>query len=110
MLNWTPLHDAAAEGSTDTVKLLLASMAKVNPKDIDRRTALDSAAFNGHKGVAEFLLAHGAEANDHDAIAVGDLDKVEALLKGKPNLASEKDTVGMTPLHWVARLGRKNVA
>jgi len=46
----------------------------------------------------------------HDAAKNGDLAKVQALLKSNPDLVSSKDDRGMTPLHWAASEGRKDVA
>src|ERR1035438_7582111 len=43
----------------------------------------------------------------HDAAANGDLGTVKALLKGNPGLV---DKSGMTPLHWAAARGHKDVA
>src|ERR1022692_742771 len=43
----------------------------------------------------------------HDAATSGDLGKVKALLKGNPDLI---DKSGMTPLHWAASRGHKDVA
>ena len=45
-----------------------------------------------------------------EAAKSGDTDKINAILKGVPDLVSSKDDTGMTPLHWAARLGHKDVA
>ncbi len=45
-----------------------------------------------------------------DAAQVGDLGKVKALLKADPALAVSKDQDGLTPLHWAALQGHKDVA
>jgi ankyrin repeat protein len=46
----------------------------------------------------------------HDAAKQGDLAKVNALLKGHPDLVSSKANDGRTPLHMAAEAGHKNVA
>jgi ankyrin repeat protein len=46
----------------------------------------------------------------HDAASAGDLEKVKALLKANPNLVFSKDTNGLTPLHFAAANGHKDVA
>ena len=46
----------------------------------------------------------------HDAVRDGDLAKVQALLKGNPDLVSSIDQWGETPLHWAADRGHKDVA
>ena len=53
-------------------------------------------------------IAFGGEI--HDAADKGDLEKVKALLKSNPNLASSIDVgSGKTPLHYAARSGHKEV-
>jgi len=53
-------------------------------------------------------LAFGAEI--HDAARDGNVARVTALLKSNPGLVSSTDGEGMTPLHWAAEKGRKDVA
>ena len=53
-------------------------------------------------------LVFGGEM--HDAAAAGDLERVKALLKENPALVFGKDNNGMTPLHWAALNGHKNMA
>jgi ankyrin repeat protein len=80
------IHDAAAAGDLAKVKALL----KDNPdlvfsKNTNGWTPLHIVAFEGHKAVAEVLLANKAEVN-------------------------AKDNKGQTPLHWAASAGSKDVA
>ncbi|MGA2109022.1 MAG: ankyrin repeat domain-containing protein, partial [Syntrophorhabdales bacterium] len=63
--------------------------------------------------VALLALAWGSPAfcgEIHDAAEQGDVRKVEALLKGNPDLVLSKDDSGDTPLHWAALNGHKEVA
>jgi len=66
--------------------------------------------------MAELLRQHGgrlapvAAIAIHDAARDGGLEKVRALLKQNPDLALSKDAEGMTPLHWAAMQGRKDMA
>lgn len=46
----------------------------------------------------------------HDAAKAGNLEQVKALLKANPDLISSKDDNGVTPLHWAAIRGHKDVA
>lgn len=64
--NGQDLIDAAYEGNTETVKILLANGADVNAKDDEGRTALMTVAGEGHTGVAKTLLDHGADINTKD--------------------------------------------
>ena len=70
MEGWTPLMNAATEGSVEITKLLVARGA--NPNHIvtsnlssktHGRTSLMNAAFNGHVEVAQVLLNAGASVN-----------------------------------------------
>ena len=79
------IHDAARAGNLEKIKALL----KENPdlvfsKDNQSLTPLHKAAFHGHKDVADFLLASGAEVNATNA-------------------------AGWTPLHLAAGEGYKEV-
>jgi len=72
-----PLHLAARQGYTDTVKAIIAGGADVNQLTIgDKSSALLVATMNGNFDVAKYLLESGAD----------------------PNLASEN---GATPLYDV---------
>jgi cytohesin len=46
----------------------------------------------------------------HNAAASGDMEKVKALLKDNPELASRTDANGLTPLHYAAAADQKDVA
>jgi ankyrin repeat protein len=84
--NCGEIHQAAWVGDLARVRLLLKSnpdlaFSKNNHAD----TPLHFAAFNGHKDVAELLLASNADVN-----------------------ATDKD--GWTPLHFAADKGHKDIA
>lgn len=68
--NATPLHDAAAHGHAEVVKVLLANKAIVDAKDNGGQTPLYFAAGEGHKEIVELLLAKGADIN----VTVGKVD------------------------------------
>ena len=56
------IHDAAASGDVHLVEeLAKSSSLLVNVTDSDRLTPLDYAVINGHIGIAELLLRHGAD-------------------------------------------------
>ena len=65
----------------------IARLADVNAKGPGGETPLHSAAFEGHKEIAELLIAKGADVN-----------------------AKKKDKIGLTPLHIAAVAGHKEVA
>jgi ankyrin repeat protein len=136
---WTPLHFAAAYGYTNVVKLLLVNKANVNDKDNDDRTPLHyaagwgfqcaarpvypevpnlhNAAIHGYNGVAELLLADGAEVNAKDncgdtplhlAALRGHKDMAELLLTNKAEV-NMGDNDGFTPLHLAMATGHRDL-
>ncbi|XP_066577107.1 transient receptor potential cation channel subfamily A member 1b [Amia ocellicauda] len=86
---WTCLHYAAAEGYTQTMKILLATNINLMDKaDEDGNTALHLAAKEGHAAAVKMLLSKGAafllnksEASFlHEAIHRGRKDVVFAVI------------------------------
>jgi ankyrin repeat protein len=64
----TYLHCASAAGDLEAVKLLTETLrAKINPVNVDGRTALILASCNGHPAIVEHLLRCGADPNIQDA-------------------------------------------
>jgi ankyrin repeat protein len=61
------LHQAAADGEIERVKLLISEGADVNVKNDEGLTPLHCAAREGHKEIVELLLAHDADVNIGDA-------------------------------------------
>ena len=113
------LLSAAKAGDLEKVKALLKGEPKlVFSTDTNGMTALHLAAHNGHKDMAEFLLASKAkvEAKNnngatplHSAAAFGDKDTAKLLLANKAEVDAEAND-GRTPLHWAAFPENKHVA
>ncbi len=87
----TALHNAASNGHTEVVELLLAAGAAPNARALSNATALFCAAGAGHTAIVRRLLAVGAEVGVaagagatalHAAAGAGHLPVVEALLDG----------------------------
>ena len=131
----TPSHDAASAGHQDVAELLLASKAEPNAKGNLGPTPSLVAAASDHKDVAELPAQQGGQeistpiqpaptasgkrgtsdtamvtGEIYDAAGVGNLAKVQALLKSNPDLVSSKDNQYRTPLHYAADSGQKAVA
>jgi ankyrin repeat protein len=87
-------------------------------KSREGTTPLHLAAANGHRDVAELLLANKADVNAKDIMGAtpldhaagnGRKDTAELLLANKADV-NAKDHVGGTPLHYAAGKGHKDVA
>jgi hypothetical protein len=107
------------------VEKALANGASVNaidekglsPLGLTGLTPLGLAAAYGHKTVAEFLLAHGADLAVGDALELtplhlaaeyGSVDVAKLLLDRGADI-DRRDMLGATPLAWAALQGHKDV-
>jgi len=87
------------------MKNMVSSFSWLCDFPIPRRVAVTLVAL---AALAWSSLAFSAEI--HEAVRSGDLAKVQALVKAHPDLVFSKDFEGMTPLHWAAFMGHKDVA
>jgi len=104
------LHEAAADGDIEQVKLLIAKGADVNAKDRDGRTALFIAAVWDCKDIAKLLIAAGANVNAtenressaplHYAVLHKNSKEVVSLLISKGADVNLTDEENRTPLHF----------
>jgi len=114
------IHDAAAAGDIDAVKQHIAAGADVNENVLS--TPLHAAALNGHKEIAELLIAKGADVDAKDALGNTPLYNTisfNAALDGYKEIAellihnsadvNAQDKNGNTPLHEAATSGLKEV-
>jgi TonB family protein len=112
------IYDAATTGDLAKAKALLKNNAVLVYSRLNNgRTPLHNAAQNGHKDVAELLLANKAEVNVKDnsgytalhmAARYGHKGVVELLLANKADV-NAKGVAGDTPLHVAAADGHKEV-
>jgi len=114
---WT-LEEAAAGGRIDKVKLLISKQ----PNSIDKakmETALCRACENGHKEVAELLIARGVDVNAKPAggdtplhyvvrSGKGGNDIIELLI-AKGADVNVKNNAGQTPVDVAAKRRRKEL-
>lgn len=104
-----PLGQAVQSGHREAVRLLVEAGAPLETRDSRGWTPLMHASFAGQFGVAEQLLALGAQSALPDATARGDLARMSAhLAEGAP--ADQPDPRGHTPLYHAARWGQLEAA
>ncbi len=113
------LYNAAAEGDTNRVKLLLEAGANVNYKiDYGKKTPLIIAAENGHTEIVELLLTSGAKVNlrneyDESALIVainnGHAQIAKLLINHQADLNTTFGTYRTTPLIWAAEKGHTEI-
>lgn len=119
----TPLHETAQEGCLNAAKLLVSKGADINAKSGNNKTPLDYAVrpvwdvdvygwpqdrIGRRKEVAAYLLECGSVYTIFDIAWLGDLKRVEELIKGAPSLVnaqSDKET----PLFAAIRGGNAEV-
>jgi len=113
----TPLLEAAKNGHTDIVRLLLDKGAKPNISDKYGDSPLMAAALKGHKEVVKLLIEKGADPNMidcdeyaalHYAVSMGHNDVIQMLLDNgaDPNMT---DCDEYAALHCAARMGHNDV-
>ena len=100
---WTgsvdPLTIAAVSGRLAIVRLLVARGASLATRP-GRASIVVVAAIEGHRDVVDALVAAGAEIDLFAACALGDVPKVDALLRDNASLVHARTEDGKTPLHF----------
>ena len=114
----TPLHSAALKGSSEAVRLLIDSGAKVDEADNKDWTPLHVACQHGHTAVVEILIRAGADPNKlismgrnalHLAAFEGRVQIAEMLLENSVKVhVPDKDL--WTPLHLATQEGKTPIA
>ena len=110
--------DAAGHGRIEAVKQHIAAGTDVNAKDILPWTPLHRAAEYGHKQIAELLIVNGADLEAKTPIdemtpligaLMGDHTELVELLIKKGADVNAKDKNGVSPLHFAAKRGHKEI-
>jgi ankyrin repeat protein len=111
------LHQAAADGDIEQVKLLISKETDINLTDDYGQTPLHCAVVKGHKNIVEFLLTKGARIDPKDnagrtplhyAASAGHTDVAQIILdKGASINAVDKED--WTPLHYATRMRNKAI-
>jgi len=101
------LHQAAADGNIEHVKLLISEGADVNAIDQRGWTPALAALYGGQLAVTDLLLEEGADTNTpHLAAYTGDLRGIKSLLEKDAPVDS---LGGLTLLHAAAAGGHTDV-
>jgi len=119
ILDWTPLHYAAAKPSLHALQVLLTCRADINigAQDIRGQTPLHCACRHDNVSAVQSLLREGAEINIQDADGIAPLHNV-AICGGKDVMqllveagadVNVVDGLGNTPLHWAAYEGHTDL-
>ncbi|KAK6719619.1 hypothetical protein SNK05_002750 [Fusarium graminearum] len=117
ILDWTPLHYAAAKPSIAALRELLTNRANVNIRDIRGRTPLHYACRHSDAQVVQSLLREGATINIqdtdgmapiHHAAMHGHGPAIHSLIEAGTDV-NLVDALGNTPLFWAAYKGHSGL-
>jgi ankyrin repeat protein len=104
----TPLMYAARAGHVEVVKLLLKKGADVNAMDRTRATAMTWSCRSGHRDIVRLLTGHGAQMTLTDAAYLGDVERVQRLIR-EGLFVDSNGAYGQTPLMVAAERGHLEV-
>src|SRR5512135_3096541 len=83
--------------------------ALVNARDENGLSAVLTAAYYQEPDIARLLVQRGAELNVFEACAVGELPRVQALVKQQPDLINAYAPDGFQPLGLAAFFGHTDM-
>ena len=113
--NATPLHFAAMHGDLETIRLLVEAGADINGNGDDYEVGVLGWATcfrQVREGVAQYLLAHGAQMNLWTAIALDRVDDVYDIITHEMSVLGSRMTRNQhrrTPLHHAAAKNRARI-
>lgn len=104
----TLLHYCAAHDQQFCLQALLQAGADVHARNGMKWTALHYACTKKAPACAKILIEHGAVDDIFTAIIADDADLCRRYLRA-PSAINKTDGLGCTPLHWAARLDRRQL-
>lgn len=94
------VFDAMEAGDLESLRTLVSeNPAAASARDPDGLSAVLHALYRGRGEMVAVLLAMGPELDVFDASAVGDTERVRALLHAEPELMNTWSADGFNPLH-----------
>jgi ankyrin repeat protein len=102
----TALHVAVENGRADVAAMLLRMGADPNhPSDMyDGWTPLLIAAGRQSRALVELLLSHGANVDAWEAAAIGDVERLEAIITAQRGVVRARRANDAPPLHFAATI------
>jgi uncharacterized protein len=101
------LLNAVKSGDKATVlSALTADPTLVNAEGETGESPVMSALYHGRREILELLLLHGAVLNVSEAAALGDVERLAALLDADPAGLHSVSIDGWTPLHLASFFGQ----
>ncbi|PKX95144.1 ankyrin repeat protein [Aspergillus novofumigatus IBT 16806] len=115
---WTPLHQAVRNSDELMTKALVYAGSDISAKDNRGKTALHLACDEDAVGIVQILLDHGADPSAADCEGCTPLHEgfgrntviLQKLIKAGADLNPRRMPRGLTPLYFVAWLGRADAA
>lgn len=118
---WMPLHQAVRKGDQRMAKALIHAGSDISAQDHNGRTALHIACDKGVVNavqIVQLLLDHGANPSAADCSGRTPLHEgfghnttiLQMLIKAGADLDPRRIPRGLTPLYYVAMLGRESAA
>lgn len=105
------LFEAIASGDVATVRSILADdAARASSRNQAGTSAILWAKQHGQEMALHALLAAKPELDVFEATALGDIDRLTALLDASPEAVKAVSPDGLTPLHLAASFGQRQAA
>jgi ankyrin repeat protein len=105
------VFEAMESGDVESVRALVSKdPAAASTRDQEGLSAVLHALYRGREEMVAVLLAAGSELDVFDASAVGDTDRVKALLHADPELVNAWSADGFSPVHLAVFFGHAATA
>ncbi len=105
------LFESIRTGDAGKVRELVSANANlVNARNPQLQSAVLMSCYQGRKEIRDLLIEKGATLELHEAVAVGNLNRVKELVETKPALAKSYSPDGFPVFALAAALGHDDVA